>query len=127
MNKALAFVLVVGAAANFYFIGFQQGKRVGTQETCGPLVESLEKELDTQKEVGYEGVIDNLQLSGCKNITIRAINQNNEVKVVQYLGTEMVDGTQTAKVKIAGTIKQFEYHNFMKKVVKIECADNFKW
>jgi hypothetical protein len=127
MNKVIAAVLVVGVAVNFYFIGYQRGKFVGTQETCGALVEKLEKELDTQKELGYEGVIENLQLNGCKNIAIRAVNKNHEVKLVQYLGDQMIDGTKTAKVLISGTIKNFEYHNFMKKVVKIECFDSFKW
>lgn len=123
---SLGIAAVIGLSL-FLFTSYRLGVKEGQVNTCGPLIEKLEKELDTQKEIGYQGVIDNLELSGCKSIVIRAVNFNNEVKEVQFLGTDIIEGNKAVKIRIAGIVKNFEYHNFMKKVVRIECSDNFKW
>lgn len=130
MKKIDIVLIVLLLAFTHMFFGvffFKQGLRKGQEDTCGQLVAKLEKEIDAQKERAFQGDIENFEQSGCHNVIIRAINSNNEVKVAQFIQTDMMGVTKVVRVKIDGLEKNFEYHNFMQKIIKVECGDFYKW
>jgi len=130
MNKNELIALTIALMLAFTMvasISYFRGIRKGQQQLCGDLVKKLEGELVLQKESAYQKDIENLKQNGCKEVLIRAINSNNEVKLTQFIQTDMMGNTKVVRIRIDGIEKNYEYHNFMQKVVKVECGDFFKW
>lgn len=72
--------------------------------------------------------IDYLSREKCKNIFMRVMNINNEVKDVHFVGFGAgPSGGKTITIVVDGLQKDFDYNALMSRVFSVECSDDFAW
>lgn len=96
-------------------------------ETRNSYIKQLEKNQEQIKIDSLQKDLDYLVKEDCKNIVIRAININNEVKEVGFIKTGTIGNQKYIAINLDGKPKNFDYNTFMTRVFKIECGDDYKW
>jgi hypothetical protein len=95
---------------------------------CHAYAEELEGQNHELKIACLQKDIDYLSREKCKNISMRVINMNNEVKDVHFVGFGLGPGNQkTVTIVVDGQQKDFDYDALMNKVFSVECGDDFNW